>query len=244
MTYRQVTTSPSASSNALAYFGMDIFPNRRPDHTDNSQIIRSGSVSMKEDSFGSWLFRRKWLVLRESTLSIHRNESASQQSVIMLDHITKIERIDMKPYCLLLQTIHRRFYLSLKSDEELYDWLEDIYSLSPLTSASSNPTNFVHKVHVGYDPISGGLTGMSEWNRLITKSSITNTKEEDGAEDSRHLDPPAAAFRSGTDNPSTAATRAAASVNGSHYESTLSTMTVYAIFEGQEPTVISSSQAP
>jgi hypothetical protein len=63
----------------------------------------------------------------------------------------------MKPYCLLLETRDKRYYLSLKGDEELYGWQDDIYSRSPL-SGVSNPTNFVHKVHVGFDPVSGAFT--------------------------------------------------------------------------------------
>ena len=84
---------------------------------------------MEEDSFANWLFQRKWLVLREQTLSIHKNEvclltylnvlrllpllkvlqTAPQQSVIMLNGISIIERIDMNPYCLLPETTDRRF---------------------------------------------------------------------------------------------------------------------------------------
>ena len=75
----------------------------------------------------------------------------------MLTNISNIERIDMKPYCLLLETADRRFYLSLKNDEELYGWLDDVYSRSPLMGVS-NPTNFVHKVHVGFDSVSGAFT--------------------------------------------------------------------------------------
>ena len=63
----------------------------------------------------------------------------------------------MKPYCLLLETKDRRYFLSLKSDEELYGWLDDVYSRSPLMGVS-NPTNFVHKVHVGFDPVTGAFT--------------------------------------------------------------------------------------
>jgi len=38
----------------------------------------------------------------------------------------------------------------------------------------SNPTNFAHKVHVGFDPISGGFTGLpDEWSRLLNSSAIT-----------------------------------------------------------------------
>lgn len=75
----------------------------------------------------------------------------------MLRDIANVERIDMKPYCLLLEVKDRRFYIALKSDEELYGWLDDVYSRSPLMGVS-NPTNFVHKVHVGFDPISGAFT--------------------------------------------------------------------------------------
>jgi serine/threonine-protein kinase CLA4 len=38
----------------------------------------------------------------------------------------------------------------------------------------SNPTNFTHKVHVGFDPLSGGFTGLpSEWAKLLDASAIT-----------------------------------------------------------------------
>src|SRR5271169_2575553 len=38
----------------------------------------------------------------------------------------------------------------------------------------SNPTNFTHKVHVGYDPLSGGFTGLpEEWAKLLNASAIT-----------------------------------------------------------------------
>ena len=84
-------------------------------------------------------------------------KQSAQQSVILLRDIANIERIDMKPYCLLLEVKDRKMYISLKSDEELYGWLDDIYSRSPLMGVS-NPTNFVHKVHVGFDPVSGAFT--------------------------------------------------------------------------------------
>jgi len=38
----------------------------------------------------------------------------------------------------------------------------------------SNPTNFTHKVHVGFDPLSGGFTGLpAEWAKLLNASAIT-----------------------------------------------------------------------
>lgn len=56
----------------------------------------------------------------------------------------------------------------------MYSWIDDIYSKCPLTGVSS-PTNFTHKVHVGFDPISGGFTGLPEsWSKLLSASAITH----------------------------------------------------------------------
>lgn len=167
---------PSGSSYASTYSGIGGSPHR----TGEIHVVRSGSVSIKEDGFASWLWRPKWLVLKEQTLSIHKNESGPQQQLISLSDIANIERTDLKPYCLLLETRDKRFHFALKSDEELYGWQDDIYSRSPLMGVS-NPTNFVHQVHVGFDPVTGAFTGMPDtWQKLLTKSAITR---EDYAKD-------------------------------------------------------------
>jgi hypothetical protein len=70
-------------------------------------------------------------------------------------------------------------WIGLKSDPELYEWLDDIYAKCPLLGVSG-PTNFVHQggsfpfsilqgtvwligshslsVHVGFDAVSGAFT--------------------------------------------------------------------------------------
>ncbi|OJA13568.1 hypothetical protein AZE42_06112, partial [Rhizopogon vesiculosus] len=170
----------SGSSYSTDYTGIGGSPNRNSQAAFNTSVVRTGMVSMKEEGFASFMFLRKWLVLKEQSLSIHKTESAPPQSVIPLKDITNIERVDLKPYCLLLETKDKRYHLALKNDEELYGWQDDVYSRSPLMGFS-NPTNFVHKVHVGFDPISGAFTGMPEqWSKLLTKSAITR---EDYAKD-------------------------------------------------------------
>ena len=159
----------------MNYTGIGGTPGRGLDDGMNSQIIRNGPVSMKEDGFGNWLWQRKWLVLKEQGLNIHKSEvrrsyslsiavphrfesqNAPVQTAIYLSDISNVERTDLKPYCLLLETKDKRYFLSLKSDEELYGWQDDVYSRSPLMGVS-HPTNFVHKVHVGFDPVSGAFT--------------------------------------------------------------------------------------
>ncbi|KAG5730984.1 Serine/threonine-protein kinase shk2, partial [Termitomyces sp. T112] len=169
-------SSPSASSLNPSYSGIggSPIPNRSQETLSNSQVVRCGPVSVKEEgTFVSWIWKLKWLVLKEQTLTIHRSEHSPQQTVILLRDISNIERTDLKPYCLILDAKDKRYYLALKSDEELYGWQDDVYSRSPLMGVS-NPTNFVHKVHVGYDPVSGGFTGMPEqWNKLLNQSAIT-----------------------------------------------------------------------
>ncbi|SCV73050.1 BQ2448_6975 [Microbotryum intermedium] len=99
--------------------------------------------------------------------------SSNALVVVQLKDLTSVTRGELKPYCLTLVTPARTHHLALKSDEELYSWLDDIYSRSPLMGVSS-PTNFVHQVHVGFDPVSGAFTGLPEqWTRLLTSSAIT-----------------------------------------------------------------------
>lgn len=60
-----------------------------------------------------------------------------------------------------------------KNDEELYSWIDAIYNKCP-TQGVSNPTNFTHKVHVGFDPVSGRFTGLpDEWAKLLSTSTLT-----------------------------------------------------------------------
>ncbi|PWN21048.1 Pkinase-domain-containing protein [Microstroma glucosiphilum] len=145
-----------------------------PSTNSNAGVVRRGYVSVKEDGIRSWIWSKRWLALREQTLTFHKNETTYQAAaLIFLKDITNVTRTDLKPYCVEVETKDKTYYLQTKSDEELYGWMDDIYSRSPLMGVSS-PTDFVHQVHVGFDPISGAFTGLPEqWTRLLTTSAIT-----------------------------------------------------------------------
>jgi serine/threonine-protein kinase CLA4 len=64
--------SPSGSYSS-SYTGVGGSPDRSSDSM-SSTIVRSGVVSIKEDGLVSWLWRPKWLILKETTLSIHKSE--------------------------------------------------------------------------------------------------------------------------------------------------------------------------
>ncbi|SPO36788.1 probable p21-activated kinase [Pseudozyma flocculosa] len=147
--------------------------------TSSTSVVRKGYVSVKEDGIRSWIWSKRWLALREQTLTFHKNETTYQAAaLIFLKDISNVTRTDLKPYCIEIETKEKTYYLQLKNDEELYGWMDDIYSRSPLMGVSS-PTNFVHQVHVGFDPISGAFTGLPEqWSKLLTTSAITREDYE------------------------------------------------------------------
>ncbi|CEP64695.1 serine/threonine protein kinase CLA4 LALA0_S13e00870g [Lachancea lanzarotensis] len=68
----------------------------------------------------------------------------------------------------------KTIYISTKTEIELHSWLDAIFAKCPLLSGVSSPTNFTHKVHVGFDPETGSFVGMpSNWEKLLKHSRIT-----------------------------------------------------------------------
>ncbi|KAI9303043.1 kinase-like domain-containing protein [Cunninghamella echinulata] len=136
-------------------------------------IIKSGYLSVKEEGLRSFIWSKKYFILRDQALTLHRNEQTNQCfAVILLRDITQVTRTDLKPYCFEIATKEKSYYVSCKSDKDLYNWMDEIYNRSPV--GASGPTNFVHEVHVGFDPISGAFSGLPEqWTQLLKGSAIT-----------------------------------------------------------------------
>ena len=160
-------------------------PNRNSESIMNTRVVRGGVISVKEGGFvTSWVWRSKWLILREQTLSIHKNkvrllitqnfsltsvrpvttqphfcslQASPAYGTINLRDITNVERVDLKPYCLFLETKDKRFHLSFMNDEELSRWQDDIHFRCPALDVSS-PFKFVHQIHVDFDPVTRTFT--------------------------------------------------------------------------------------
>ncbi|KXN70701.1 Pkinase-domain-containing protein [Conidiobolus coronatus NRRL 28638] len=139
-----------------------------------TEVLKQGYVNIKDDGIRSWIWSKRWLCLRELTLSFHRNEQTSlAYAIVFLKEVLSVNRTDLKPYCLELCTKDRTYYMSCKTDEEVYSWIDAIYSRSPEMGVS-RPTGFVHKVHVDFDPNSGMFTGLpDQWAQLLSTSKIT-----------------------------------------------------------------------
>jgi hypothetical protein len=186
--------SPYGSSTNLIAAGTNgIMQNgggSTPPYLGDNRPLRKGWASIKEDGIKSLIWQKKFMILREISLDFHKNEQASSTSLsVPLRDIVSVNRVELKPYCIEIvrsaggqggglttssDVPRRTIYLSLKSDPELYAWMDDVYSRCPSMGGVSNPTNFTHKVHVGFDPVSGGFTGLpEEWSKLLNSSAIT-----------------------------------------------------------------------
>lgn len=110
-----------------------------------------------------------------------------------------VSAINLKPNSGYSKTSHtfeivpknngRSIFISVKSNNDYMDWLDAFTTKCPLINIGnasathmlsgnagvSNPINFTHKVHVGFDPASGNFTGLPEtWKSLLQHSKITN----------------------------------------------------------------------
>ena len=98
-----------------------------------ADIIKSGYVSIKD----SWLWGKKYLVLRPVTLSMYKNEridGGTPQVVISLNDVVNLKREELKDYCFSMEIRGGKVWLfSFKSDGELYGWMDEVYSVCSLS---------------------------------------------------------------------------------------------------------------
>ncbi|EJD43917.1 hypothetical protein AURDEDRAFT_185240 [Auricularia subglabra TFB-10046 SS5] len=139
--------------------------------SSESNVIRAGWATVKRNGLLAFLtWPRRFIELGDKTLNIRKSERGASRGTVPLGEIAKIERLDTKPYCILVETRNsRRVYLNLSSDTEVYDWMDDIYNRSPLRQP--DPTNFVHTQHATFDPNSGKFVGLpTEWGQTLNGS--------------------------------------------------------------------------
>ncbi|KAJ7490484.1 hypothetical protein FB451DRAFT_621090 [Mycena latifolia] len=107
----------------------------------DSEVVRQGWASMREiGSSATWVWDVRWLVLSEEALAFHKSENSPEDSSILLRDIGAVVRTDLKHHCLLLESRSSSagLYLSLKTEEELRGWQEDLAARSP---GVGNPTD-------------------------------------------------------------------------------------------------------
>jgi serine/threonine-protein kinase CLA4 len=153
-------------------------------------IIKEGWVRCKEDKFlAGW--NERYLILREFRLDFMKSENGKCMLALQLNTVTGVSRSESSRMAFEITRVAnpkegtgkailnrdlptKAVTCEVRNDDEIYDWIDKIYERCPGMGGVSNPTNFSHRIHVGFDPQTGGFVGLpQEWEKLLTASAIT-----------------------------------------------------------------------
>ena len=141
-------------------------------------VVKDGWSKVKEEGAGfmKGFWSERFLVLREKQLDFLKSNTSSKTSnTIALKDVSNITRSDNYPYAIELTRDGSKIWiLKFDTDNEVYGWIDAIYDRCPSMGGVSHPTGFSHRVHVGFDPVTGGFVGLPvEWERLLKGSALT-----------------------------------------------------------------------
>jgi serine/threonine-protein kinase CLA4 len=152
-----------------------------------SPVRHKGWVSVKEGSFiTAWKDRH--LSIRKEWLDFCKTEGGKSIYTLFLSDVVSIGRAETSNPILEIKRKTggtssspgekegdlRILHIKTKTEDELYNWIDFIYMACPGLGGVSNPTNFAHAVHVGFNPSSKEFVGLPhEWAQLLSASAIT-----------------------------------------------------------------------
>ena len=167
--------------------------NSSTDGSGGLAVIKQGWASVKESKNFINPWKSKYLILRKESLDFHKGESAKVSYTLYLKDVISVGRVEAAGTIFEIKRQAngastspgeddngvRVLQVRVKADDDLYEWIDFIYARCPGMGGVSNPTNFAHAVHVGFDPQSGGFTGLPpEWAKLLSSSAITKEDYE------------------------------------------------------------------
>lgn len=138
-----------------------------------TEVLLKGLASFKQEGGMFAKFSKRHLILTNTDLIWQRNENSNQpMGMFKLAELSTVQRTLEKPNCMQIIAKDGTAYSAyFKTEDTLYTWMDEI---SRLTSNSTNPTNFRHNVHVGFDPVTGKFVGMpAAWQSLLEGSKIS-----------------------------------------------------------------------
>jgi hypothetical protein len=156
-------------------------------------IIKEGWASVKEGKNFISPWKQKWLILRKEALDFHKTEGGKMSYQIVLKDVLGVSRVEAAGTIFEIKRslngsstnpgeddgISKTLQIKTKGDDDLYEWIDFIYARCPGMGGVSNPTNFSHSVHVGFDPQTGNFVGLPpEWSKLLNSSAITKEDYE------------------------------------------------------------------
>ncbi|XXH04729.1 hypothetical protein Hte_011151 [Hypoxylon texense] len=192
-------SSPITRTATSTYTGSTIslpLARERSNQTDGMggvAIIKEGWAQVKESRNFIQPWKQKYLILRKENLDFHKTEGGKVSYTLLLKDVVNVGRVEAAGTIFEIKR-HlpgssnspgdddgqiRTLHIRVKSDDDLYDWIDLLYGRCPTMGGVSNPTNFSHAVHVGFDPQTGQFVGLPpEWSKLLNSSAITKEDYE------------------------------------------------------------------
>ena len=191
--------SPIRSTATSTYTGSTIslpIARQQSNNTDGMggvAIKKEGWASVKESKNFIQPWKQKYLILRKESLDFHKTEGGKVSYTIYLRDVVNVGRVEAAGVIFEIKRNPdgtsnspgdddgdtKTLQIKVKSDDDLYEWIDLIYGACPGMGGVSNPTNFSHAVHVGFDPQSGEFVGLPpEWSKLLNSSAITKEDYE------------------------------------------------------------------
>lgn len=156
-------------------------------------IKKEGWAHVKENKNFIQPWKLKYLILRKESLDFHKHEGGKVVYTLYLKDVVNVGRVEAAGTIFEIKRnaqgastspgdddgTTKTLQMKVKSDDDLYDWIDLIYGSCPGMGGVSNPTNFSHAVHVGFDPQTGDFVGLPpEWAKLLNSSAITKEDYE------------------------------------------------------------------
>lgn len=156
-------------------------------------VIKEGWATVKEGKNFISPWKQKWLILRKEALDFHKTQDGKLSYQIVLKDVLGVSRVEAAGTIFEIKRSlnglstnpgeddsgTRTLQIRVKSDDDLYEWIDFIYARCPGMGGVSNPTNFSHAVHVGFDQKTGEFVGLPpEWSKLLNSSAITKEDYE------------------------------------------------------------------
>lgn len=194
-----VVSSPITRTATSTYTGSTIslpLARERSNQTDGMggvAVIKEGWAQVKESRNFIQPWKQKYLILRKEALDFHKTEGGKVSYTLFLKDVVNVGRVEAAGTIFEIKRHNqgssnspgdddgaiRTLHIRVKSDDDLYDWIDLLYGRCPTMGGVSNPTNFSHAVHVGFDPQTGQFVGLPpEWSKLLNSSAITKEDYE------------------------------------------------------------------
>ncbi|KAJ6787750.1 hypothetical protein PWT90_04009 [Aphanocladium album] len=148
---------------------------------------KEGWVTIREGGLlQSW--KQRFMILRNEWVDFAKAENGKTLYTLFLNEIVGIGRAETGvPTIEISRKIEgsstspgekegplKVLHIRPKSEQELYNWIDFIHIACPGLGGVSNPTNFFHEVHVGFDGATQQFVGLpQEWVQLLSTSAIT-----------------------------------------------------------------------